>query len=163
MKKILIIDDSTVVRTYIKTLLPKKDDTIYLEAKDGETGLKLIKEEKPSLVFLDYILPKLSGLEVYKQLVLNKYIDKLPLVIMSGRKEEVIEYIPEPFKHFSFIEKPFDKVQLLSKVKEAFTKCEVTRPKTDVEVLKLTLARLNQKIDTMQAEIDLLRLEVLSK
>jgi len=46
---------------------------------------------------LDFLLPKLSGWEVFQQIQAHTDLQKIPLVLMSGRKEEVIEKIPEPF------------------------------------------------------------------
>ena len=58
--KILVIDDTTVVRVIVREMLPPGNFQV-LEAKDGLEGLKLIRKEKFSLIMLDFLLPKMSG------------------------------------------------------------------------------------------------------
>lgn len=116
--KILVIDDSKVIRMRLREMLPPGNFEI-VEATDGEEGLKLIRQARPNLIMLDFLLPKVSGWEVYQQIQGNAELRKIPLVLMSGRKEEVTEKIPEPFKHFAFIEKPFEKKQLIDAIKLA--------------------------------------------
>ena len=61
--KILVIDDSRVIRVRVKEMLPPGNFEV-LEAKDGLEGINLILQEKPNLIMLDFLLPKLSGWEV---------------------------------------------------------------------------------------------------
>ncbi|OCQ92946.1 two-component system response regulator [Nostoc sp. MBR 210] len=99
-----------------------------LEAKDGVEGLNFIRQEKLSLIMLDFLLPKMSGWEVFQQIQAQPELRKIPLVIMSGRKEEVTEKIPEPFEYFDFLGKPFDKKQLIDAIKSAMAKAKLPRP-----------------------------------
>ncbi|MBD2500195.1 response regulator [Anabaena azotica] len=124
--KILVIDDTTVVRVKVREMLPPGNFEV-LEAKDGLEGINLIKQEKLSLIMLDFLLPKLSGWEVFQQIQANPELRKIPLVIMSGRKEEVTEKIPEPFEYFEFLGKPFDQKQLINAIKSAMTKAKLPR------------------------------------
>ena len=64
--KILVIDDSRVIRMRVKEMLPPGNFDV-LEAKDGLEGMNLIRQEKPNLIMLDFLLPKLSGWEVKKK------------------------------------------------------------------------------------------------
>ena len=125
--KILVIDDTTVVRVKVREMLPPGNFQV-LEAKDGLEGLKLIQKEKFSLIMLDFLLPKMSGWEVYQQIQAHPDLRKTPLVVMSGRKEEVTEKISEPFEHFEFLNKPFDQKQLISSIKAAMAKAKQPRP-----------------------------------
>jgi CheY-like chemotaxis protein len=99
-----------------------------LEAKDGLEGFNFIRQEKLSLIMLDFLLPKMSGWEVFQQVQANPDLRKIPLVIMSGRKEEVTEKISEPFEYFEFLGKPFDQKQLINAIKSAMTKAKLPRP-----------------------------------
>ncbi|MEH2374265.1 response regulator [Nostoc sp.] len=125
--KILVIDDTTVVRVKVREMLPPGNFEV-LEAKDGLEGLNFILQEKLSLIMLDFLLPKMSGWEVFQQLQANPELRKIPLVLMSGRKEEVTEKITEPFEYFEFLGKPFDQKQLISAIKLAMTKAKLPRP-----------------------------------
>ncbi len=125
--KILVIDDTTVVRVKVREMLPPGNFEV-LEAKDGMEGLNFILQEKLSLIMLDFLLPKMSGWEVFQQVQANPELRKIPLVIMSGRKEEVTEKISEPFEYFEFLGKPFDQKQLINAIKLAMAKAKQPRP-----------------------------------
>ncbi|MEA5583366.1 response regulator [Nodularia harveyana UHCC-0300] len=178
--KILVIDDTTVVRLKVRQMLPPGNFEV-LEAKDGVEGLNLIRQEKLSLIMLDFILPKMSGWDVFQEVQAQPELRKIPLVIMSGSKEEVREKLTEPFEYFEFLGKPFDQKQLISAIKLAMAKSKKPRPEasavaaTPTQNVPVAASRvpntvvvpsdhqsahpaeielLNQKIIKMQAEID---------
>lgn len=163
--KILVIDDSRVIRVRVKEMLPPGNFEV-LEAKDGLEGINLIHQEKPNLIMLDFLLPKLSGWEVYQQIQQNADLQKIPLVLMSGRKEEVLEKLPEPFEYFEFIPKPFEQKDLLGAIKSAMAKARLPRKGAAATQNPATVATapggseiqvLTDKVATMQAEIDRLK------
>lgn len=127
--KILVIDDSRVIRKTVKDMLPEGDFEV-IEAKDGVEGINLVKEHRPSLIMLDFILPKMSGWEVFQQIQSHPELQKIPLVLMSGRREEVTNKISEPFEYFEFVEKPFDRISLAQAIKDAMAKAKKVRPQT---------------------------------
>jgi CheY-like chemotaxis protein len=163
--KILVIDDSKVIRMRVRDMLPAGNFEV-LEAKDGVEGLNLIRQEHPNLIMLDFLLPKMSGWEVFQHIQNNNDLQTIPLVLMSGRKEEVTEKIQEPFEFFAFVEKPFEKKQLVDAIKEAMQKAKLPRPtaakaaSSAVAATESTAASaaeieaLNAKIAKMQTEID---------
>ncbi|MEL7036168.1 MAG: response regulator [Cyanobacteria bacterium J06592_8] len=174
-RKILVIDDSKVIRVRVQEMLPTGNFDV-LEAKDGKEGLELVRKEHPNLIMLDFLLPKLSGWEVFQQIQASNELRKIPLVLMSGRKEEVTEKIAEPFEYFEFIEKPFEKKQLLEAIKSAFTKANKPReplpsaspaaapapteaPATaSADAAKIQA--LEQRVAKMQAEMNALKKQV---
>jgi CheY-like chemotaxis protein len=137
-----------------------------LEAKDGEEGLKLIRQARPNLIMLDFLLPKVSGWEVYQKVQAHPELSKIPLVIMSGREEEVMEKIPKPFeKHFfAFIAKPFEKKQLTEAIKSAMVLAK-KKPVPEAPAAAAAssgagaadIQAMTQKMAKMQAEIDTLK------
>ena len=166
-RKILVIDDSRVIRVRVREMLPPGNFEV-LEAQDGLEGLNLIRQEHPSLIMLDFLLPKLSGWEVFQQIQQNSELQKIPLVVMSGRKEEVMEKIQEPFEYFEFILKPFEQKELVGAIKSAMGKAKLPRKEAAVNATPTQSAptpltsssadaeiqALNEKITKMQAEID---------
>lgn len=157
--KILVIDDSKVIRMRVRDMLPAGDFEV-LEAKDGVEGLNLIQQERPNLIMLDFLLPRLSGWEVFQELQKEQELQKIPLVMMSGRKEEVTDKISEPFKYFEFIEKPFEKMQLQEAIRGAIAKAKLPRVEltaTSGGVDSAELAALKQQVAQMQAEIAALK------
>jgi DNA-binding response OmpR family regulator len=159
--KVIVIDDSTVIRNMVRDMLPKGNFEV-LEAKDGVEGINLIRQERPNLIMLDFLLPRMSGWEVYQQIQKQADLQSIPLVLMSGRKEEVTEKLQEPFEYFEFVQKPFDQKGLIDAIKIAMTKAK-RRPATVVAAPVAAAAAptnpaeiqaLNEKIAKMQAEID---------
>jgi CheY-like chemotaxis protein len=170
--KILVIDDSRVIRMRVRDMLPKGNFEV-LEAKDGVEGLNLIRQERPNLIMLDFLLPRMSGWEVFQQIQNQSELQSIPLVVMSGRREEVTEKIPEPFEYFEFIEKPFEQKELIEAIKAAMAKAKLPRMQTAAAATTAPVATpaapagptdsgasaaeiqaLNEKIAKMQAEID---------
>jgi CheY-like chemotaxis protein len=126
--KILVIDDSRVIRKTVRDMLPEGDFEV-IEAKDGLEGINFVEKERPALIMLDFILPKMSGWDVFQQIQAHPEYQKIPLVLMSGKKEEVTSKISEPFEFFEFIEKPFDRVVLAEAIRIAMTKARKARPR----------------------------------
>ncbi len=163
--KILVIDDSRVIRNMVRDMLPKGNFQV-LEAKDGVEGLNCIRQERPNLIMLDFLLPRMSGWEVFQHIQSQTDLQTIPLVLMSGRREEVTEKIPEPFEFFEFIEKPFEQKELIEAIKASMAKARLPRPRAATAAAPAPAAvatgggdveALNQKIQKMQAEIDLLK------
>jgi DNA-binding response OmpR family regulator len=158
--KILVIDDSRVIRNMVRDMLPKGNFQV-LEAKDGVEGLDCIRQERPNLIMLDFLLPRMSGWEVFQQIQSQADLQTIPLVLMSGRREEVTEKIPEPFEYFEFVEKPFEQKDLIEAIKAAMVKARLPRARAAapaaVPAAGGDVAALTQKVEKMQAEIDLLK------
>ena len=166
--KILVIDDSRVIRNMVRDMLPKGNFQV-LEAKDGIEGMNSIEQERPNLIMLDFLLPRMSGWEVFQQIQGHAELQKIPLVLMSGRREEVTEKIQEPFEYFEFIEKPFEQKELIGAIKGAMAKAKRPRPQgVAVPVPTVTksvstshssedVEALKQKMVKMQTEIDMLK------
>ncbi|MFQ3679976.1 MAG: response regulator [Pseudanabaenaceae cyanobacterium] len=121
LRKVLVIDDSRTIRNMVKGMLPTTNFEV-LEAADGVSGFAAVERERPWLIMLDFILPKMSGYEVYENIRKNRELYRIPLVLMSGKKEEVTSKIPEPLEshYLVFIEKPFDKDKLAAAIKKAY-------------------------------------------
>jgi CheY-like chemotaxis protein len=165
--KILVIDDSRVIRKTVRDMLPEGDFEV-IEAKDGLEGIGFVEKERPALIMLDFILPKMSGWDVFQQIQAHPEYQKIPLVLMSGKKEEVTSKISEPFEYFEFIEKPFDRVVLAEAIRVAMTKARKARPRIaelpssvstvsepqvsndDLSVLQAQLTRSQEQIATIQ-------------
>lgn len=162
--KILVIDDSKVIRVRVGEMLPKGNFEV-LEAKDGQQGLQLIRKERPNLIMLDFLLPKVSGWEVFQKIQSEQALKKIPLVVMSGRKEEVTEKIPEPFEthYFAFLEKPFEKKELTAAIRGAFDLAK-KRPMEDAPAEAATGAASGDsaEIQALQAQMKKMQGEIVA-
>ncbi|MGK7896159.1 MAG: response regulator [Xenococcus sp. (in: cyanobacteria)] len=170
-QKILVIDDSKVIRMRVKDMLPEGNFEI-IEAKDGLEGFNLIRTENPNLIMLDFLLPKMSGWEVYQAIQKEKRLRNIPLVLMSGRKEEVTDKLPEPFEYFAFVEKPFDSEQLVDAIREAMVKCKKqphlnqmggdvsSSHSGDASAMTAEIEALKSKVENMEKNMEQMRKQI---
>ena len=164
--KILVIDDSRVIRMRVRDMLPQGNFEV-LEAKDGVEGLNAIREQRPNLIMLDFLLPRMSGWEVFQEIQGQPDLQHIPLVLMSGRKEEVTEKMTEPFEFFEFIQKPFEQKELIEAIKGAMAKARKPRPKAataaataasggdtaEVQALKAKVAKLEAEMAQLKGQV----------
>lgn len=83
MKRILFIEDEAALQKTFGDIL-KSEGFEVISALDGETGLNLAKEEKPDLVLLDLILPKIHGLDVLKEIKQNENTKNIPVIVLTN-------------------------------------------------------------------------------
>jgi two-component system phosphate regulon response regulator PhoB len=105
VKKVLIIDDDPMVRQLTRMALA--ENYTCVEAADAETAYALLDRERPDLIILDWVLPGLSGPNLYRRLQRDKELGQIPVIIVSARGEEqtrkaaaelgVAGYLPKPF------------------------------------------------------------------
>ncbi len=168
--KILVIDDSRVIRARVRDMLPQGNFDV-IEAKDGIEGIDAIRAQKPNLIMLDFLLPRMSGYEVYQEIQTQPEFQRIPLVMMSGRREELTEKIQEPFEFFEFIEKPFEQKELIGAIKGAMAKARKVRPQAAGAAAAAAIATatginaaaevaaLQQQIDTLTQEVAALKVQ----
>jgi len=125
-KKVLVVDDDPDVRLFSVTVLEENGYT-PLEAEDGESGLKMIKAEKPDLIILDVLMPRQSGVRLYRELKTAKALKDLKVIILSGiakktflrSQKALTEFggaeIPEPE---IYLEKPVEPDELAAVIKK---------------------------------------------
>lgn len=122
-KKILIVDDEeSIVETLTYNLL--KEDFEVISANDGESALKLMKE-KPDLVLLDIMLPKLDGYAVCKQIRETKGIENTPVIFLTAKSSEVDEVIGMNLGANGYITKPISHKKLIAWVKSVIKNSSV--------------------------------------
>ena len=125
-KKVLIVDDDPDVRLFNSTVAEESGYT-PVEAANGEEGLKKLKQESPDLVVLDVLMPKQSGIRLYRILKTEKALKGIPVVILSGvakrtflRSQKALtefgdQPVPEPE---SYLEKPVEPEELAREMKK---------------------------------------------
>jgi len=122
-QKILIVDDSKIIRMQLKEMLPRGNFEI-LEAKDGVEGFELIYQERPNLVLIDFFMPRMNGWEVVQKLQSFPKLQSIPIVMMSGRREDVEKTVPELFEYFEFVSKPFEQRLLIQAIQKSTQKAK---------------------------------------
>jgi twitching motility two-component system response regulator PilH len=113
-KKILIVEDEDDVIEFVSTVLRENGFSTVI-ARNGEEALEIITEDRPDLVIMDILMPKQSGIRMYRKLKTTEALKQIPVVIYSGiarrtylrtqaaREEIEGETVPEPE---AYVEKP---------------------------------------------------------
>ncbi|RJR26726.1 MAG: response regulator [Desulfobacteraceae bacterium] len=122
-KKILIVDDDPDVRLFLSTLI-NDHGFIALEAVDGHAGIETAKAEKPSLILLDLMMPKKSGIAMLADLKKEEALRNIPVIMVTGVTGETGMDLKGFFAKGSFLpagilEKPIDPETLIEEVKKA--------------------------------------------
>ena len=124
-KRVLTVDDDPDISIFVKTVLEENGYT-PLVARNGEAGLSLARDEAPDLIILDVLMPKQSGIRMYRELKSDDSLKDIPVVILSGiakrtflRSQEALtefgdQPVPEPDV---YIEKPVEPLELGETVK----------------------------------------------
>lgn len=86
MKNILFIEDESALQRTIGDILKSKDYKVT-KALDGESGLRSAKEERPDLILLDLILPRMDGFKVLKGLKASEETKDIPVIILTNLEE----------------------------------------------------------------------------
>ncbi len=86
-KKIMVVEDDRFLSSLIKARLEKEGFGI-LQAFDGQEALDMLKTERPQLVILDLIMPKVTGFEVLQTISITPELDKVPVVILSNLAQD---------------------------------------------------------------------------
>lgn len=115
--KILIVEDEEGISNFLKQGLEEEDHDVLI-ATDGLKALEIAKNEYPDLILLDWMLPKLSGLEVCKEI--RKKDEKTPILFLTAKDtvHETIEGLRSGAN--DYIKKPFSFDELLERIKIHF-------------------------------------------
>jgi len=116
MQKIIIIDDEKDIVELISYNLEKEGYTIA-KAYDGEAALQTIKAQKPNLIILDLMLPKISGLDICKAVRNNPDTSSLPIIMLTAKADETDKIIGLEIGADDYITKPFSVKELVARVR----------------------------------------------
>ena len=127
MKKILVVDDDVDIRKVVSKLV-EKSGYITIEAKNGVEGMGKVREEKPDLIILDILMPKESGIRMYRELKIEEALKDIPVIVLSAipkksffRSQKVLdefagESVPEPEAYIEKPEEPQELIALMKKI-----------------------------------------------
>lgn len=120
-KKILVVDDEESIVKIIGYNL-KKEGYEVLTACDGEKGYELAVSEKPDLILLDIMMPKMDGYEVCKKI---REKSNVPIIMLTARAEEVDKVVGLELGADDYVTKPFGNRELMARVKAHLRRNEV--------------------------------------
>ena len=138
--KILIVEDEKDIRNLVIYALEAKGyETISTD--DGEKALKMLKENKPDLVILDWMLPSVSGLEICRNIRRDENIKNIPIIMLTAKITENDKILGLDSGADDYITKPFSTAELGSRVKALLRRIEKNNSK------KLKYADIEMDLD----------------
>jgi len=114
MTRIMIVDDSEELRLLMKNFLLAHNHNVVAEASDGIEAIEKYHSEKPELVFLDLVMPKLDGLNVLKKIRFQDPTSKI--IVITGNDNMKIFEECISLGVLAFLIKPFDLNDVLSAI-----------------------------------------------
>jgi two-component system phosphate regulon response regulator PhoB len=125
-KKVLVVDDDPDVRSFVVTVL-EENQYIPLVAQDGIEGFEVIEKQKPDLVILDVLMPRGSGIRLYRKLKTDENLNQIPIIMFTGialrsfmKSQKALDEfkggeIPMPD---IYLEKPVEPEELVAAIKK---------------------------------------------
>jgi two-component system response regulator VicR len=128
-RKVLIVDDEKNIVEIIAFNLKKEGYTV-IKAADGEEGVRKTFEEKPDLILLDIMMPKMDGYEACKKI---RERTNTPIIMLTARAEEVDKVLGLELGADDYVTKPFGIRELMARVKANLRKMDALEKKEDVQ------------------------------
>lgn len=144
MNEILLADDEPNQIELMKFNL-EKNGFLVKSAYNGEQALDMIYEKKPNVLIADWMMPKMSGIELCRILRSNKDTKLLPIIMLSARSEEADKSLGLDTGADDYISKPFSPMELVSRVKAL-----IRRTNTSLSIDELIVGELKISLSEMQ-------------
>ena len=144
MNEILLADDEPNQIELMKFNL-EKNGFLVKSAYNGEQALDMIYEKKPTVLIADWMMPKMSGIELCRILRSNKDTKLLPIIMLSARSEEADKSLGLDTGADDYISKPFSPMELVSRVKAL-----IRRTNTSMSTEELIVGELKISLSEMQ-------------
>jgi len=147
---VLIVDDREFDRILYKEFIGD-DNYQFSELDDGEGIIDQLKNEIPDIILLDWQMPRVNGLETLKLIKKNKAFDEIPIIIITGLKDEEVLEKAFDYGGIDFLNKPVSKIELNSRVMNAL---KLSETKRILIQQKRELLELNQIIKNQKSELE---------
>ena len=154
LANILLVEDEKSIVTLIKYNLEKEGFKVFC-SETGEDALKIIKEKIPDLVILDWMLPDTSGIDVCRQIKIDKKLKNIPVLILTAKGEPDDKIKGLEVGADDYVTKPFNNKELLLRVKSLIKRSKPSLLE-DLGIFKdLKIDRIAKKVFRGNKEIKL--------
>jgi Leucine-rich repeat (LRR) protein len=113
--KVLVVDDSPTIVTMISRML-EQNDFIILEASDGARGVEIAHNEIPDIIFLDIVMPGMTGFQALRALRRDPTTKHIPIVMISGNEQATEQFYLQRIGANDFMKKPFSRAEVFSRI-----------------------------------------------
>lgn len=118
---VLVIDDSPTITKVVQLVLTKAGYQVAT-AVDGEAGLEAVREKRPDLILLDFVMPRMNGYQFCRELVADPKLRDIPVVLMSAKGDQVGERFVKVMGIVDYITKPFSPEAITAVVQHTVAK-----------------------------------------
>jgi len=140
MRKVLVVEDDHAMAVALRDGFEYEGYKVMV-AKDGSAGLQLATEEKADLIILDVMLPKMSGLDICKQLRASG--NNVPVIMLTARGQEIDKVLGLKIGADDYVTKPFSFMELMARVEALLRRA--ANASEEVEVYQLGDVAFNFK------------------
>jgi two-component system, OmpR family, phosphate regulon response regulator PhoB len=152
--QILIVEDEAALATLLEYNLEKEGFDVSLSA-DGEDALLRIEESPPDLVILDWLLPKVSGIEVCRRIRARSETRNLPIIMVTARAEEDDRIRGLDMGADDYLTKPFSTNELIARVRAVLRRIRPGLAEDKVSVGDIIVDRVSHRVMRGEQEIHL--------
>jgi DNA-binding response OmpR family regulator len=142
--RVLVIDDSPTILKVVQLVLSKAGFLIDV-AETGEDGLEAARANKPNLILLDFVMPKMNGYQVCRALAAEEELANIPVVLMSAKGDQVGERFVKVMGIVDYITKPFSPEAITAVVQHTVAKYT---PDDDEDSRNVTISQQTTDADT---------------
>lgn len=119
MSTVLVVEDSATQRQMISDLLKESGlNASVTSVSDGVEALEHIKTERPDIIVLDIVMPRMNGYEVCRQIKTDPNTENVPVIMCSSKGEEFDKYWGMKQGADAYIAKPFEPTELIGTIKQ---------------------------------------------
>ena len=127
MKRVLLVEDDKDIVELVRYNL-EKEGYQFFSAGDGATGLAQVRKTPPDLLLLDLMLPKISGLDICKEIRKDASLNRLPILILTAKGEEADRVVGLELGADDYVVKPFSPRELVARIKALLRRAEPGAP-----------------------------------
>lgn len=152
--KILIVEDEVAIVTLLKYNLEKEGFTV-ITTGNGDEAVGLVKDQRPDIVVLDWMLPGMTGVEICKQIRWNTDIKNTPIIMLSARGEEGDRIRGLDSGADDYMVKPFSPSELISRIRAVFRRIRPSLTEKTLEFSGIILDLTSHKATRDGADVHL--------
>jgi DNA-binding response OmpR family regulator len=120
-ERVLVIDDSPTITKVVQLVLTKAGFAVHTAA-DGEAGLAAVRAERPDVILLDFVMPRMNGYQFCRELNADAELRDIPVVLMSAKGDQVGERFIKVMGIVDYITKPFSPEAITAVVQHTVAK-----------------------------------------